>query len=186
MARTSRKQQKTSLSQPLSEQTKYYDTAIYARLSVEDNGKESDSLESQIEYLEEYIASHPSLRKAAIFTDNGYTGTNFMRPDFSRMIDAVRRGDINCVIVKDLSRLGRNYVETGEFLEKVCPFLGLRFISVNDNYDSAEPSTASIPKKRPSAIFAGCLESRIRTSTIFLPTRSWICSFPSPCSLWTS
>jgi len=79
---------------------------------------------------------HPPMRKAAVFTDNGYTGTNFMRPEFQRMLDAVREGEINCVVVKDLSRLGRNYVETGEFLEKVCPFLGLRFISVNDNYDT--------------------------------------------------
>ena len=141
MARTSRKQQNTLHSQPLSEREVYYDTAIYARLSVEDNGKNSDSLESQIEYLEEYISSRSDLRKVAIFKDNGYTGTNFMRPEFSRMIDAVRRGDINCVIVKDLSRLGRNYVETGEFLEKVCPFLGLRFIAVNDNYDSSSPSS---------------------------------------------
>ena len=136
MARTSRKQQNLSLSQSFSEQTKTYNVAIYARLSVEDNGKNSDSIESQIEYLEDYIASDPTMRKAAVFIDNGFTGTNFMRPEFQRMIDAARLGDINCVVVKDLSRLGRNYVETGEFLEKVCPFLGLRFIAVNDNYDS--------------------------------------------------
>jgi len=136
MARTSRKQQNLSLSQSFSEQTKTYNVAIYARLSVEDNGKNSDSIEGQIEYLEDYIASDPTMRKAAVFIDNGFTGTNFMRPEFQRMIDAARLGDINCVVVKDLSRLGRNYVETGEFLEKVCPFLGLRFIAVNDNYDS--------------------------------------------------
>ncbi len=136
MARTSRKQQKPSLSQSRTEQTVLYNVAIYARLSVEDNGKDSDSLDSQIAFLEEYIANDPTMRKTAVFTDNGYTGTNFMRPEFQRMLDAVRDGEINCVVVKDLSRLGRNYVETGEFLEKVCPFLGLRFISVNDNYDT--------------------------------------------------
>ena len=142
MARTSRKQQ-ASLSQFRSEQSKLYHTAIYARLSVEDNGKGSDSIESQIAYLEDFIATDPTLRKAAVYVDNGFTGTNFMRPEFRRMIDAARRGEINCVVVKDLSRLGRNYVETGEFLEKICPFLNLRFIAVNDHYDSAAASGSS-------------------------------------------
>lgn len=136
MARTSHKQQNPSLSQSYSEKTALYNVAIYARLSVEDNGKNSDSIESQISYLEDYIAKDPTMRKAAVFIDNGFTGTNFMRPEFQRMIDTARLGKINCVVVKDLSRLGRNYVETGEFLEKVCPFIGLRFIAVNDNYDS--------------------------------------------------
>ena len=140
MARTSRKQQ-TSLSQSRSEQSKLYNVAIYARLSVEDNGKDSDSIESQIEYLEDFIEADSTMRKVAVYIDNGFTGTNFMRPEFRRMIDAARMGDINCVVVKDLSRLGRNYVETGEFLEKVCPFLNLRFIAVNDNYDSAAMSS---------------------------------------------
>lgn len=142
MARTSRKQQ-LSLSQSRSEQSILYHVAIYARLSVEDNGKDSDSIESQIAFLEDFIASDPTMRKAAVFIDNGFTGTNFMRPEFQRMIDAARIGEINCVVVKDLSRLGRNYVETGEFLEKICPFIGLRFIAVNDNYDSEAISSNS-------------------------------------------
>ena len=116
MARTSRKQQKQSLSQLFSEPDKLYNVAIYARLSVEDNGKGSDYIESQIEYLEAFIANDPTMRKVAVFIDNGFTGTNFMRPEFQRMIEAARHGDINCIVVKDLSRLGRNYVETGEFL----------------------------------------------------------------------
>lgn len=142
MARTSRKQQ-LSLSQSRSEQSILYHVAIYARLSVEDNGKDSDSIESQIAFLEDFIASDPTMHKAAVFIDNGFTGTNFMRPEFQRMIDAARLGEINCVVVKDLSRLGRNYVETGEFLEKICPFIGLRFIAVNDNYDSEAISSNS-------------------------------------------
>lgn len=132
MARATHKQK----SLPTAEQPIFYKAAIYARLSVEDNGKGSDSLESQIEFLEGFIASQPDLEKAAVYSDNGFTGTNFQRPAFDQMLNAVRRGEINCVVVKDLSRLGRNYVETGEFLEKVCPFLGLRFIAVNDSYDS--------------------------------------------------
>lgn len=142
MPRISRKQL-SPLGRSDSEQEILYHVAIYARLSVEDNGKNSDSIESQIEYLESFIANDPSMRKAAVFIDNGYTGTNFMRPEFQRMIDEARAGRINCVVVKDLSRLGRNYVETGEFLEKVCPFIGLRFISVNDNYDSEAISNNS-------------------------------------------
>lgn len=77
MARTSRKQQNLSLSQSFSEQTKLYNVAIYARLSVEDNGKDSDSIESQIEYLEDLIANDPTMRKVAVYIDNGFTGTNF-------------------------------------------------------------------------------------------------------------
>ena len=77
MARTSRKQQ-TSLSQSRSEQSKLYNVAIYARLSVEDNGKDSDSIESQIEYLEDFIEADSTMRKVAVYIDNGFTGTNFV------------------------------------------------------------------------------------------------------------
>lgn len=143
MARTPHKQEKTSISQSFSRQAEIYTAAIYARLSVEDNGKDSDSIESQIAYLEDFIANNPTMRKAAVFIDNGFTGTNFMRPEFQRMLDSARLGEINCVVVKDLSRLGRNYVETGELLEKVAPFIGLRIIAVNDNYDSESTSNNS-------------------------------------------
>lgn len=71
-----------------------------------------------------------------VYEDNGWTGTDFERPDFQRMLADVQKGKINCIVVKDLSRLGRNYVEAGNYLEKVFPFLNLRFIAVNDNYDS--------------------------------------------------
>lgn len=136
MPRTSRKPGLPASVSSASDREILYRTAIYARLSVEDNGKNPDSIESQIEYLEQYIAANPSMQQTAIFIDNGYTGTNFERPEFQRMIEAVQKGSINCIVVKDLSRLGRNYVETGEFLEKVCPFLSVRFIAVNDGYDS--------------------------------------------------
>ena len=100
MPRISRKQL-SPLGRSDSEQEILYRVAIYARLSVEDNGKNSDSIESQIEYLESFLANDPSMRKAAVFIDNGYTGTNFMRPEFQRMIDEARAGKINCVVVKD-------------------------------------------------------------------------------------
>lgn len=115
---------------------KVYQTAIYARLSREDNLSNSDSIENQIALLERYIDARPYLQLADIFADNGCTGTDFERPEWQRLMEAVQQRKINCIIVKDLSRLGRNYIETGEFLEKICPFFGIRFIAVNDNFDT--------------------------------------------------
>lgn len=138
MARSTRKSNKAADRKPPEETLQIFRTAIYVRLSVEDNGKtDGNSLENQIELLEEFVANQPYLTKAALFVDNGFTGTDFMRPEFSRMIQEAQAGNIDCVVVKDLSRLGRNYIETGNFIEKVFPFLKLRFIAVNDYYDTA-------------------------------------------------
>ena len=115
---------------------KVYQTAIYARLSREDNLSNSDSIENQIALLERYIDARFYLQLADIFADNGFTGTDFERPEWQRLMEAVQQRKINCIIVKDLSRVGRNYIETGEFLEKICPFFGIRFIAVNDNFDT--------------------------------------------------
>lgn len=136
MARVSRKKQNLSISH-VDTAARIWKTALYVRLSVEDNGKDSDSIENQTTLLEEYVAAHPHLEKVALFVDNGYTGTDFLRPEFTRMMEAVQTGIVDCVVVKDLSRLGRNYIETSQFIEKVCPFFGLRFIAVNDSYDTA-------------------------------------------------
>lgn len=113
-----------------------YSTAIYARLSARDNGCDSDSIENQIELLKKYVANNQELTLISIFYDNGMTGTNFDRPGFIAMLDEVKKGRINCIVVKDLSRFGRNYMETGNYLEKIFPYLGVRFISITDNYDS--------------------------------------------------
>ncbi len=114
-----------------------YKTAIYARLSVEDNGKDSDSLEAQIQYLNAYLEDKPQMQLCGIFADNGFTGTNYDRPEFQKMMNLVKKGEINCIVVKDLSRLGRNYIDTGNFLQKICPMYHLRLIAVNDRYDTA-------------------------------------------------
>lgn len=113
-------------------------TALYVRLSIMDtrDRKDSESLQTQIDYLCEYIAKHPDLELYDCYRDNGETGTNFERPGFRRMMEDVKAGRVDCIIVKDLSRFGRDFLETGNFLEKVLPFMGVRFISVNDNYDS--------------------------------------------------
>lgn len=128
-------QQTSALSAPAMQ---VFDTGIYTRLSVLDNGKpDSDSIESQVDILEKYISERPYLRAVKIYRDNGYTGTNFMRPAWEELMDDIQNRKINCVIVKDLSRLGRSYTEAGNLLEKAFPQLGVRFISVNDGYDSA-------------------------------------------------
>jgi len=124
---------------------KTYDTAIYARLSVEDSGKKDngDSIDNQVYIAKQYVAERPYLNLCDTFIDNGETGVNFNRPQFNALMDEVKAGRINCIVVKDLSRFGRNYIETGNFLERVFPFLGVRFISVNDNYDTNNIETNS-------------------------------------------
>ena len=135
MARTSRKNPVATVAKP--EKIEIFQTAIYLRLSLEDNQKkDADSLANQQALLMKYVEARPFLQLAGIYTDNGCTGTDFDRPQFKRMMEDARSGKINCIVVKDLSRLGRNYVEAGDYLEKVFPFLGIRFIAVNDNYDS--------------------------------------------------
>ncbi len=133
MARVSRKEHKAQVQM---QSTKKWNTALYVRLSVEDNGKESDSIDNQIAMLKAYVTSHDDINIIDVFVDNGYTGTNFIRPDFQRMMDLIKKGILNCIIVKDLSRLGRNYIETSNFIEKICPLYSLRFISVNDHFDT--------------------------------------------------
>lgn len=126
--------------------------AVYLRLSREDGDKlESDSILNQRALLTEYAAGLADLAEPVFYQDDGYTGTNFDRPGFQSMLDDLRAGKVNCVIVKDLSRLGRNYVEVGGYLEKVFPMLGVRFISVNDQVDSvrdpASVNTLIVPFK---------------------------------------
>lgn len=128
---------------PLADGLQVFETGLYGRLSVLDNGKpDGDSLETQISLMEEYVSQRPYLRYVRLYQDNGCTGTSFARPAWEELLRDVKRGKINCIVVKDLSRLGRNYIEAGEFLEKECPRLGVRFISINDGYDSASLNSA--------------------------------------------
>lgn len=113
-------------------------TGEYLRLSREDGDKlESDSIKNQRELIKEYLAQHQGLNLVDEYVDDGYSGTSYDRHSFKRLIEDVKSGKINCIIVKDLSRLGRNYIETGRYLEKIFPMMGVRFISVLDHYDSA-------------------------------------------------
>lgn len=117
--------------------TTRYRTALYLRLSREDGDKtESDSIANQRTLLEAYAADHPELCIVDEFVDDGYSGSNFDRPEFEQLLKALQEWKVNCIVVKDFSRLGRNFVETGQYLEQVFPLFGVRFIAINDNYDS--------------------------------------------------
>jgi len=111
--------------------------ALYVRLSNEDNGgRGKDSIQNQIELLMEFAEQVGQSEISETYIDNGHTGTDFERPEWERMLEDIKNHKVNCVIVKDLSRFARNYLEAGDYLEKIFPFLGVRFIAVNDQYDS--------------------------------------------------
>lgn len=107
------------------------------RLSREDGDKtESDSIANQRTLLEAYAADHPELCIVDEFVDDGYSGSNFERPAFQRLFQELEQGTVNCILVKDLSRFGRNYIEVGRYLERIFPVMRVRLIAVTDNYDS--------------------------------------------------
>ena len=121
-----------------------YRAAIYLRLSKEDGdvvagGKlESNSISNQKDLIMDFLKSKSDIEVVSIRIDDGYSGVNFCRPDFQKMLEDIKKGKIDCVVVKDLSRFSRNYIEAGRYLEKIFPALGVRFIAINDNYDSAD------------------------------------------------
>ena len=116
-----------------------YTVAIYLRLSVDDARSESISIESQRLLLTEYAENMPVKNiKVVEYTDNGYTGTNFERPAVQRLLSDIKLNKINCVLVKDFSRFGRNSIEVGYFTQQVFPLFNVRFISVSDCFDSDE------------------------------------------------
>lgn len=142
MARKSRKASvpATGAAAPASSE-RVWRAAGYARLSVPETRDRGDgeALQNQKALLREFIGGRPELRLRRLFEDDGRTGTDFSRPGFQALLRAIRGGEIDCVVVKDLSRFGRDYIEAGDYLEHVFPRLGVRFISVGDGYDSADP-----------------------------------------------
>ena len=129
-----------------------WNTCGYVRLSREDGDKEeSNSVTGQKDLIRDYMTRHPELRECGMKVDDGFTGSNFDRPAFQEMMAEVKAGRINCIVVKDLSRFGRDHLEAGEYLERIFPFLGVRFIAINDNYDSlysnAESDELIVPFK---------------------------------------
>lgn len=129
--------------------SKSYKAAIYLRLSREDGDvaegskQVSNSIANQEELIMDYLRSHPEITIVSTYTDDGYSGVDFERPEFQRMLSDIREEKINCVIVKDLSRFGRNYIESGCYIEKIFPMLGIRFIAITDGYDSINEDMGS-------------------------------------------
>ena len=119
-----------------------FNAAIYVRLSKEDGDKvESNSIINQKELIRDFLKSMPEIRLCSERVDDGFSGVDFLRPSFELMMEDIKAGKINCVVVKDLSRFGRNYIEVGKYLNHIFPFFGVRFISVNDNFDSFRKRT---------------------------------------------
>lgn len=167
MARKSRKQivpEKETVEQvisinELSARANALPTAAYIRLSVENSGHDSDdTIQTQISLVESYINSHEELSLIETYVDNGFTGTKFDRPEFMRMMDDVKNGKISCIVVKDLSRFGRDYLETGYYIENIFPLLNVRFIAITDNFDSIrqeDVNSLSVPiKNMVNAMYA--------------------------------
>ena len=134
MARKSRKNIMPQSAAPeirISEEVNLLRTAAYARLSSENSGHETeDTLNTQILQIHSYIKEHPGLTLTDTYVDNGFTGTNFDRPEFERMMQDVRTGKIQCIVVKDLSRFGRDYIETGNYLETIFPMLHIHPVQI--------------------------------------------------------
>ncbi len=135
-------------------ESKYFYVAMYLRLSREDSDvgitadsgntgdaetifrAESNSIGSQRELIRSFIREQEDMELFDCYADDNYSGSNFDRPEFKRMISDIQAGRVNCVIVKDLSRFGRDYIETGRYLDQVFPAMGVRFIALTDRYDS--------------------------------------------------
>ena len=153
---------------------KVWSVALYIRLSQEDedNGKEkqeSNSVTSQKTLLNEFVKDQDDLIVYDTYIDDGFTGTDFNRPSFQRLLEDMKKGKINCVIVKDLSRLGRNYIEVGNYIEQVFPLFNIRFIAINDLVDSfknpASTNTILVPfKNLINDEYARDTSIKIRTS----------------------
>lgn len=129
-----------------------YDTALYLRLSRDDadvdgsKKTESGSIKSQRDILRAYVREHEDLQIFDSYVDDGYSGANFERPEFKRMMTDIQNGKVNCVLVKDLSRFGRDYIEAGRLIQKTFPALKVRFIAVADGFDSlyADKTSSSL------------------------------------------
>ena len=137
MARKSRKQRLAPMPAP----SLYVHVALYIRLSVEDNKKRGCSVENQKLVLDDFLADKPDFVVYDTYIDNGATGTNFHRPGFQQMLSDIEAGHIDCVIVKDLSRLGRNSIDTGYYIEQYFHTHNVRFIAVTDQFDTADPGS---------------------------------------------
>ena len=150
MARTAKRYQKAETGYKQSGLPVFY-AGIYSRVSVDSGENKTETIENQIEIARQFVRENNSSTERKMdlqiydtYIDRGITGTSFDRKGFMRLMEDVKGHKINCIIVKDLSRFGRNYLEVGNYLEKVFPYLGVRFISVNDQFDTLYSSNQEV------------------------------------------
>ena len=132
-----------------------YKIDVYLRLSKEEynNEKEPNSITNQRQIIDNYLKEHKEYKLADYYIDDGYSGTSFDRPEFQRMLEDIKNNKINVIIIKDLSRLGRNYIETGNFVEVVFPTMGVTVISVDENkIEEKKDSIAATTKSNATRV----------------------------------
>lgn len=145
--------------------------AVYMRLSKTDEtvAEESNSISMQRILIRKYIAAHFEECEVMEYQDDGFSGTNFNRPGVQRLLEDARNEKFDCVVVKDFSRFGRDYMEVGSYLEQIFPFLGIRFVSINDHYDSgsSQGNTADLDvnfKNLLYDLYSKDLSQKVKTS----------------------
>jgi len=175
MARTKRKASALqSVPIPETSTQRIYRTGGYIRLYVEDSGKPgADTIETQRAFIENYIEAREDMKLCGLFIDNGKTGMNFERPGFERLMEQVRAGKIDCIVVKDLSRFGRSYLEADNYIERIFPFLDVRFIAINDHFDTltAEHTTDGLIVPLKNVINAAYSKDISKKSSSALATK---------------
>lgn len=126
-----------------------YNAAVYVRLSKEDidtayaRKAESDSISNQKQLIFDFLKNKPEINIVSVRVDDGYTGTNYDRPAFQLMLDDIKAGAVNCVVVKDLSRFGREYIDAGKYIDRLFPYYGVRLIAINDGVDTITKDTSN-------------------------------------------
>lgn len=149
--------------------TEVYRAGVYLRLSREDGDKlESDSISIQREIINRYLSNKTDIVVFDTYIDDGCSGTNFNRPNFRRMEKDWQEQKINCIIVKDLSRFGRDYIDVGNYMDRVFPQLDIRFIAISDNYDNTQSDSFDpliVPVKNVfNGYYAKDIQKRVNTS----------------------
>lgn len=157
-------------------------TALYCRLSIEDGSdNESMSISNQKTLLKDYAESH-GMPDYEFYIDDGYTGRNFNRPAFQRLIQDIEDHKVNCVITKDLSRLGRNYIEAGSYIEVFFPRHKVRYIAINDGVDSNKKEEMDITpfKNILNDMYSRDISKKVKTSWMITSGQGKFCGGPTP------
>lgn len=167
MARKSRVGQPVPVRSAGKSDRKVYKTALYARLSAErEDTRERGTIQNQIHFIRHYVEQQEDMEIYDTYMDDDISGTRFDRPAFERMMSDMRTGRIDCIVVKDLSRLGRDYIETGNLIERVFPMFKIRFVAINDQFDSAKGGAEMIMTVTniANALYAQDISKKIATA----------------------